>query len=254
MFYNHNIIDLKNKIIERVKYIYKSIILNYKSWIFLLVSLFLIDKNIISCFVSFILMLFIGHVAHYCNHAETSYPFNIVHLYHHSHNNMFSHLIQILLEFNSLLSIIFFKYVVIFQYNINILSFINDWTIVFFYFFYTTVHNINYSIFHVNHIHELHHKTHLYNIGPDIADIVLGTKLNPETDLENTDHYIFNITLSTVIVLILKFLFNKIPVLNYAFFIIYLIGLVILIFYTIDLFIKDTDKHIEKELQQFCSK
>jgi hypothetical protein len=254
MFYNDNIIDFKNKIVERVRFIYKSIILNYKSWIFLLVSLFLIDKNIISCFVSFILMLFVAHIAHYCNHDDSSYPFNVVHLYHHSHNNMFSHLIQILLEFNSLLFIIFLKYVIIFQYNINILSFVNDWTIVFFYIFYTTVHNINYSIFHVNHIHELHHKTEVYNIGPDIADIILGTKLNPETDLENTDHYILNITLSTIIVLILKVLFNKLPFLNHVFFITYLIGLTILIFYTIDLFIKDTDKHIEKELQQFCSK
>ena len=246
--------NVKKILIERFTYCYKSIVLNYKSWFLLLVSLFFIDKNITSSFITFILMFFLGHIAHYCNHIDSTYPFNIVHLYHHSHNNMFSHLIQILLEFNSLLSIIFLKYIVIFQYNINILPFINDWAIVFFYFFYTTVHNVNYSIFHVNHIHELHHKTYTQNIGPDIADIILGTKLNPDKDLENTDHYIFNITLSTLCVLFLKFIFNKIPNLNYLFFIIYLIGLIVLLFFTIDLFIKDMDKYIKRETQFFCDK
>jgi len=248
------LINAKKIATERLIHCYNSILLNYKSWFLLLVSLFFIDKNVISCFVSFILMLFVGHIAHYCNHIDTSYPFNIVHLYHHSHNNMFSHLIQILLEFNSLLFVLFLKYVIIFQYNINVLFFINDWAIVFFYFFYTTVHNINYSIFHVNHIHELHHKNYIQNIGPDIADIMLGTKSDPNTDLENTDHYVFNITLSTFVVLLLKFLFNKIPFLNYLFFISYLIGLIILIYFTIDLFIKDMDDYIKKEVDIFCNK
>lgn len=248
--FNH----VKKILIERLIYSYKSMLLNYKSWFLLLTSLFLIDKNIVSCYFSFILMLFISHIAHYCNHIDSTYPFNIVHLYHHSHNNMFSHLIQILLEFNSLLSVIFIKYIVIFQYNINVLPFINDWTIVFFYFFYTTVHNINYSIFHVNRIHELHHVTHTKNIGPDIADIILGTKLNPDKDLENTDHYIFNITLSTLCVLFLKFVFNKLPILNYIFFITYITGLFVLLFFTVKLFIKDMDKYIKKETETFCNK
>lgn len=248
--FNH----VKKILIERLIYSYKSILLNYKSWFLLLTSLFLIDKNITSSFITFILMFFLGHIAHYCNHIDSTYPFNIVHLYHHSHNNMFSHLIQILLEFNSLLFVIFIKYIVIFQYNINVLPFINDWTIVFFYFFYTTVHNINYSIFHVNHIHELHHVTHTKNIGPDIADIILGTKLNPDKDLENTDHYIFNITLSTLCVLFLKFVFNKLPILNYIFFITYITGLFVLLFFTVKLFIKDMDKYIKKETETFCNK
>jgi hypothetical protein len=246
--------DVKKIVTERFTYCYKSILLNYKSWFLLLISLFFIDKNITSSFITFISMIFVGHIAHYCNHIDSSYPFNIVHLYHHSQSNMFSHLIQILLEFNSLLFIIFFKYVFIFQYNINILPYINDWVIVFFYLFYTTVHNINYSIFHVNHIHELHHKTYTKNIGPDIADIILGTKLNPDKDLENTDHYIFNITLSTLCVLFLKVLFNKFPILNYLFFIIYLIGLIVLLFFTVDLFNKDMYNYIEKETAFFCDK
>lgn len=243
--------NIINPIFERFTSCYNSIFLNYKSWVFLLLSLTIIDKNTTSSFITFILMIFVGHIAHYCNHVDSSYPFNIVHLYHHSHNNMFSHWIQILLEFNSLLFVVFLKYLVIFQYGINILPFINDWVIVFFYIFYTTVHNINYSIFHVNHIHELHHKSYLCNIGPDIADVILGTKLNPDTDLENTDHYIFNITLSTILVLFFKVVFNKLPIFNYLFFVIYLIGLITLIFFTINLFNKDMDNYIEKEINNF---
>ena len=111
--------NIKNLIFERFTSCYNSIFLNYKSWGFLLLSLTIIDKNITSSFITFILMIFVGHIAHYCNHIDSSYPFNIVHLYHHSHNNMFSHWIQILLEFNSLLSVVFLKYLVIFQYGIN---------------------------------------------------------------------------------------------------------------------------------------
>jgi hypothetical protein len=140
---------------------------------------------------------------------------------------------------------------VIFQYGINILPFINDWTIVFFYFFYTTVHNINYSIFHVNHIHELHHKTVIYNIGPDISDIILGTKFNPDVDLENTDHYIFNIIGSTILVLLLKFMFKRNPFLKYLFCIFYVIGVILLIFYSVILFNIDFDNYIEKNLYSF---
>ena len=240
-----------NTINHRFNYIYKSLILNYKSWFLILLSFFVIDKNNLSCYASFILMLFVAHIAHYFYHIEFVYPLNVVHLYHHSHNNFFSHFIQILLEFNSLLYVIFFKYLVIFQYGINILPFINDWIIVFFYFFYTTVHNINYSIFHVNHIHEFHHKNFMYNIGPDISDIILGTKFNPDVDLENTDHYIFNIIGSTILVLLIKFMFSINPYLKNLFFILYIIGVIILIFYSIVLFNIDFDNYIKHNLHNF---
>ena len=239
------------KIIQRIIYCYNSIVLNYKSWFLILLALFLIDKNIVNSFVSFFIMLVFAHIAHYCYHNDSFYPLNVAHLYHHNHNNMFSHTIQILLEFVSLLFIVFFKYLTLFQYNVNILPFISDWTIVMFYFFYTTIHNINYSIFHVNRIHEMHHQTYVYNIGPDIADIIFGTKLNPDTDLENTDHYIYNIIGSTILVLFFKFIFNKLSVLNYMFFIIYLIGLLILTYYSIELFIQDIDNYMKQDLTNF---
>jgi hypothetical protein len=118
-----------------------------------------------------------------------------VHLYHHGNNDFFSHFIQILLEFSSLLAIIPISYIL----NINIL---NPWIVIFFYIFYTTVHNVNYSILHVNTIHEKHHKEFKTNLGPDICDIIFNTKYNID-EVENTDHYIVNIIVSYIIVIYL---------------------------------------------------
>ena len=80
------------------------------------------------------------------------------------------------------------------------------------YLFYTSVHNINYSIYHVNHIHELHHKYQDTNMGPDICDIIGGTKNeNMPTNeyIENTDHYILNIIVGAIIVLIIQNLYSN---------------------------------------------
>jgi hypothetical protein len=92
------------------------------------------------------------------------------------------------------------------NYLFNILI-LDNWTIVLFYLFYTTVHNINYSIFHVNTIHEKHHKEVTTNIGPDICDILFDTKY--DENIENTDHYILNILVAYIIVYYLSFLWGS---------------------------------------------
>ena len=91
------------------------------------------------------------------------------------------------------------------------------------------------------------------NIGPDISDIIFGTKMNPESDLENTDHYIFNIIGSTLIVLFLKHLFKKFPPLNYVFLIIYFVTMIILIYYTITLYEKEMQTYFTESLQEFIT-
>ena len=73
--------------------------------------------------------------------------------------------------------------------------------------FYSSIHNINYSILHVNKIHENHHKDWTINYGPDICDVMYGTKENYE-DLEDTSHYIPNLIICTFIAKILQY---KIP-------------------------------------------
>jgi len=107
-----------------------------------------------------------------------------------------------ILEFFSILFYIFSKH--IFGWY-----FLNESVIFFFYLFYTTVHNVNYSIFHVNNIHENHHKLQLLNLGPDICDILFQTKFDLPNSIENTDHYILNIFFVLIIIFIGKIVWTN---------------------------------------------
>ena len=199
--------SIQNPIQNQDKTLYfitESILLNYKSWIILFICLYIIcPENITNSISTFILLMIVTYLLHYSSHLETSYPYNIVHQYHHDHNNLFSHYIQIVLEFVVLSLFIVLKYI-----KFPLMHFINEWIILFVYFFYTTVHNINYSIYHVNHVHENHHKLLFKNMGPDICDILFQTKHEPENGLENTDHYIPNIIGITFLISIMQYLWN----------------------------------------------
>jgi hypothetical protein len=182
-----------NKILESLK-------INYKSWIFTIISIILLSHNysIINSIVTYFVVFFLSYITHYQTHIDTTNA--SIHLYHHENNNFFSHFIQILLEFTSLLAII--PILSILELNV-----LNPWIIIFFYFFYTTVHNVNYSILHVNNVHEKHHKMMKTNIGPDICDIIFNTKF--DDDIENTDHYIINIIISFLFVYFLQHFWIK---------------------------------------------
>lgn len=188
---------------EDLNNIKKSLLMNYKTWLLLVITLVTISStNGISGlgngFATFGVLFIASHLLHYFAHSKNAYPQNIVHLYHHEHNNFFSHFIQIVVEFVALMSFMWMKY------NVSWMSFLNEWVIMFFYFFYTTIHNINYSIFHVNNVHEMHHKFRIKNMGPDICDILFNTKYDVENSIENTDHYMPNIVICLVITLLLK--------------------------------------------------
>jgi len=177
---------------NKINKIFESLELNYKSWVVIFICLFFLpvkESSFLNKIFSFFLMLIISYYFHYIAHVDTCN--SSVHLYHHENNNLFSHFIQILLEFVTILLIIPVNYL----FNITILD---NWTVVLFYLFYTTVHNINYSIFHINTIHEKHHKEVTTNIGPDICDILFDTK--HDENIENTDHYILNILVAYIIV------------------------------------------------------
>ena len=178
----------------------KSVFINYKSWFLLIVSvLILSSNNIIKGLKTFFFMLFASHLFHYSCHLAL-YT-NSVHLYHHNHNNYLSHISQIILEFCSILFFIFSKH--IWSWN-----FLNEYIIIFYYLFYTTVHNVNYSIFHVNNVHENHHKLLLLNLGPDFCDILFQTKFDVMQSLENTDHYLGNILFALLFVLVGKLIWH----------------------------------------------
>jgi len=184
-----------------------SILINYKSWILLGFGLYLIGSFHLAGIITFLIGMISSHWIHYWHHFEYSYPHNIVHDYHHRYNLPFNHIIQLLLEFVSIVGIVFAKefWIPIFPF----LSYLDEWMVIFYYLFYTTIHNVNYTIFHVNRVHETHHRVFIKNMGPDICDIVFGTKYCPEEGLENTDHYIPNIIGCTLSVLLLKFIWGK---------------------------------------------
>lgn len=196
------IIDkIKNTLCNTLYNIQKSILINYKSWIILTISIYIISYNdLLNGIVTFIFILLSSHLFHYSCHFG-SYT-NSIHIYHHKHNNYLSHITQIILEIYAILNFIFVKYISCY------FSFLNVWIIFFYYFFYTTVHNVNYSIFHVNKVHEIHHKLEKLNLGPDICDIIFQTKFDVNESLENTDHYIYNILYGLLLVSILKLIWK----------------------------------------------
>jgi hypothetical protein len=181
--------------IDKLQQIWTSLRLNYKSWLLIFISLFMLpdSSSILNKFFTFFIMLLLCYWAHYFAHLSSKNT--TVHSYHHNNNNLFSHFIQILLEFYTIIFLIPFTYVS----NIQVF---NPWVIIFVYIFYSTVHNINYSVFHVNNTHEAHHACVETNIGPDICDIIFDTKGG--TPIENTDHYIINIVCSLLIVIFLN--------------------------------------------------
>lgn len=188
---------------DRVKAIAKSLSINYKSWILIIIAVSILSyPNVILGYVTFLILIISAYFFHYLCHFKAAYPLNIVHLYHHNHNNNFSHFIQIMLE---LIFLIFFLYL---KEHFHF-SFLNVWIILFFYIFYTTIHNINYSIYHVNTVYEMHHKLKVQNMGPDICDIIFNTKYNVEHDVENTDHYNYNILGSFTVTMVFKLLWTN---------------------------------------------
>ena len=179
----------------------RSINKNLKTWIFFVFAIAIVAKdNFFKGSVTFFVMLFLVYWVHSESHSIRNW-FTISHHYHHENNNWFSHGIQILLEmqFGLLLPVI----------NEFLMDDILDkWVIILLYIFYTTVHNVNYSLFHVNKTHELHHKNIYTNIGPDICDVLFETKnqenIRDEDHLEDISHYIVNIIVGTIFVVLLK--------------------------------------------------
>lgn len=170
---------------------------NASSWLLILTTISIISyPNIFLGIFTFIAFIFIAYFYHVIAHVHKNI-FSIVHHYHHENDNFFSHFIQVVLE----LSIPYPFVILSYFFGIHIFD---AWIILYFMLFYCSVHNINYSIFRVNGVHRLHHTEVNLNFGPDICDVMFGTKHSSENCVENTNHYIPNIIIITGIVLILK--------------------------------------------------
>jgi len=184
----------------------KSIKLNYKTVLLQLLAIYFLkgdNYSFLGSVLTVLLAMAFSHIIHFMSHVPAAYPFNITHVYHHNHNNGFAAFIQCVLEFVAVTSIIFFKDGLKFFLSID-LSFLNSWAILLYYLIYTTVHNINYSIFHVNNVHENHHRLFIKNMGPDFCDLAFGTKHDPINSIENTDHYLPNIVGAFIVIYTLQ--------------------------------------------------
>jgi len=175
---------------------------NYLSWIVMFISGIILSYpditsgiiTVIFCYVSYYLL---HCFQHYCDLNI----FNIIHNYHHDHSHtLLSTITEILLELNFLNTLLPYLYI----FNIQI---INTWIIILYTFMYITIHNINYTILRVNKVHNLHHRYVKTNYGPDVCDILFGTKNNLESTVENTDHYIPNIIIGLIIVYFIQSLY-----------------------------------------------
>jgi hypothetical protein len=171
---------------------------NILSWLCIFISVCIVSYPHISIgLLTFIMLLFYSYYIHYIAHNVRN-VFTIIHHYHHENNDFFAHISQILLE-------ITFPIVLIPVYLLYNTIYFNPWVIGLYGFFYSTVHNVNYSILKVNNVHSRHHKNIFTNIGPDICDVIFKTKNSEDTTCENTIHYIPNVIIGTIIVLSLKY-------------------------------------------------
>ena len=179
---------------------------NLKTWVFFALAVWIVaQENVLRGFITFGVMLFLVYWVHSESHSVRNF-FTISHHYHHENNNWLSHGIQILMELQ-------FGMVFPLVNELLLNDIFDKWIIIMLYIFYTSVHNINYSILHINRTHELHHAHIFTNLGPDICDIIFQSKdqsnVGDDGYIEDTSHYIPNIIVGTICVMILKHIYSN---------------------------------------------
>lgn len=250
---------------NKINNIIYSLKLNYKSWIFFIFSIYFLSNSFFIGFINFIVFFLFSYFVHYLTHFityknENSFLsfFNRIHHYHHTKDNIFAYITEILAEFVSLTCFIFIKIFIQFICDNKsfdfIIKYINIPISIFVFIVYLTIHYINYGIFHVNKLHEYHHKNIYTNIGPDICDIIFDTKYKDDFIIEKTDHYIYNIFGSFIIIFLFLKMYNSKNNENnfkYFFIILYVISILLLLIFTTCLFIKDIKKNLKKDYKKF---
>lgn len=224
--------------------------------IFIILSKFNFIQYCIIIF-NFFILTFYTYFYHYFSHMEISYPLTYGHYYHHKDSqNIFSIIVENFWEISFLLLPIFIKLLLQLEYNFD-LWFIYEWYVFLFYFVWSSTHQINYSIFHVNTIHEKQHKNVFTNLGPEIADVFFCTKSDDE--FEDIGHFIPNIIIGLIIIYYLQKYWVKLDdtvQLNYKYGFIYgFAGLTILsLFINIFLCNEDLQEYLKNDLNSFCDK
>lgn len=240
---------------EYLKHIADSLILNYKTWVTLFISCYFLFRNrsLHLAWIEYILCILYSYIAHRISHEPIGFLLNRAHIYHHEHTDWTSHLIQVCLEIAAVFFPIVFVYYVL--NRPEIVFPINPYIFMLFSIFYTSTHNINYGMLKVNGVHYMHHKNYAVNYGPDICDIIFGTK-HPPRGIENTDHYIPNIIVATAITFVFRHFYEKSSLQSQVYvkqFLVYCYAAVcgvVAIFTTKQLFI-DIDKIKRKNVKSF---
>lgn len=171
---------------------------NYRVFIITLICLYFVSNKFMYGILTFILT----HLLYYFGHALTHTFDNLftkIHEYHHSHTNVLSHISQVLIELLIMSQLFIPSY---FGYDIT--KYIEIYVLVLASLLYTTVHNINYGYFRVNNVHSIHHMRSITNYGPDLCDIIFGSKDILNDDVENISHYIPNMIILTILLMFVK--------------------------------------------------
>jgi len=231
-----------------------SIFSNYETLLlFVLFSVILCDNNVIVGAASFFYGYLLSYTGHVFLHNDFCYPnmYSISHYYHHLLSGHYSIFISVINEFLMVTNNLVFKYIIE-TVNLANFYFVNKWVVLFIFLFYTTSHNINYGYFHVNNYHEKHHEQCKTNLGPDIFDLLFGTKNIDTPNPELIGHYIPNIVFSFMVVYFLKNIFGN--SMNYIFGLTWGLVSLFLTILSSQIFYKQIDEMIEKDLQEFLKK
>ncbi len=232
---NKNIIEKDKKINFETKFnsFYKSIYINYKFYISLIICTTILffekynKKSFLSIIFSIIYISCSGYFIHLISHkinltklVENSniifkdipyikYILNLILKYFDFHSNIhhdnninknFNNIIYEFLNNFSMQGLNIFIVIKVLKYLDERVCFIWGLT-------YASIHNINYLL-HNSKVHMDHHLNTDTNYGIDIFDIIFGTKSN-WNDIENINHYSYNIIIITIIICILNYYFNK---------------------------------------------
>jgi len=160
-------------------------------------------------------------------------------------------LLECIIEFFGFAINIIYKYL-LYDAKIVDIYMIDEWNVVFMYFIYTTIHNINYGYLKINNYHAKHHDNVNTNIGPDIFDLIFNTKNEDTPNNELVDHYIPNIIISFIAVMILKHVYtNNKKICKTIFMSLYVIMVVILTISCVLIFDNQINTLINDELVRF---
>ena len=196
----------------------------------------------------------LSYFYHYFSHMEISYPLTYGHFYHHKDSkNILSIILENLWEISFLLFPIYLKLLLQLEYDVN-LWYLDNWYVFLFYFVWSSTHQINYSIFHVNTIHEKQHKKVFTNLGPEIADLFFCTKSDDE--FEDMGHFIPNIIIGLIIIYFLKqywFKLNDNLQINYKYKFIYGFSILTILSLVINIYLcnKDLQEYFKNDLNFF---